>query len=902
MTLLPVLDGEIQNTAAPTPDRQADTQTDTQTDRQAGRQTDREERRRSRPVTDTQYSNLASTPATRQTSLSRTMSATKPTRDDGPGGSSGGTWYRGGEEEEDDDCCERKNGLFGSGIGIGSGSGIGIGIANTPSRYGELRDDGPGDLDPPPFHHPYQDDVKRPAVAMETASTDGEIQNTAAPTPDRQADTQTDTQTDRQAGRQTDREERRRSRPVTDTQYSNLASTPATRQTSLSRTMSATKPTRDDGPGGSSGGTWYGGGEEEEDDDCCERKNGLFGSGIGIGSGSGIGIGIANTPSRYGELRDDGPGDLDPPPFHHPYQDDVKRPAVAMETASTDDLMSGLFRKPMSDDSDLYTSLLSNQNFPTSQEASYLSDDLKPGKTSSGSSSHQLFSSYTSSSSKTPSYMEEDLPRSLLGSDKTESYNYMDISHGDDLLSQRPDPLASLTDIKVSLTPVKITLTQSKTPAAEPESQPPPRSSPLGGSDNENVLSVGMQGVPTNSAATAAASKEPEASSNESGDSEIELVSEEPLLSQTSPGTKASSGPFAQPPVSKSPVTPPGNPFDLPPAAKGGFGLTGNHAAPATYSILREEREAELDSELFIESAPSTSRLLWCPPPPAAAAATATATATATTPAHLEEKKPAEPPVKTPPGAEAVKAPAVKMQEEDRPSKPKPPTAAVPPEVRSAEKPPPQEDAGSKMEAGGEVMGDMGKPPGATFLQNFDKQKAIDLLYWRNIKQSGAVFSSVLLLLFSLTQFSVVSVGAYLALAALSATISFRIYKSVLQAVQKTDEGHPFKSFLEVEIALSQDQIGKYADKIMLYSNTCMKELRRLFLFAVLMWLLTYVGALFNGLTLLILVVISMFTMPVVYEKHQAQIDQYVGLIRTQVNSVVGKIQAKIPGAKRKEE
>uniref|UniRef100_A0A3B3TRK8 Reticulon n=1 Tax=Poecilia latipinna TaxID=48699 RepID=A0A3B3TRK8_9TELE len=188
---------------------------------------------------------------------------------------------------------------------------------------------------------------------------------------------------------------------------------------------------------------------------------------------------------------------------------------------------------------------------------------------------------------------------------------------------------------------------------------------------------------------------------------------------------------------------------------------------------------------------------------------------------------------------------------------------------------------------------------------------AIDLLYWRNVKQSGAVFSSVLLLLFSLTQFSVVSVGAYLALAALSATISFRIYKSVLQAVQKTDEGHPFKAYLEMEIAMSQDQISKYADKILLYSNTCMKELRRLFLvqdlvdslkFAVLMWLLTYVGALFNGLTLLILAVVSMFTLPVVYEKHQAQIDQYVGLIRTQVNSVVGKIQAKIPGAKRKEE
>nr|AAT64118.1 reticulon 5-a2 [Danio rerio] len=186
----------------------------------------------------------------------------------------------------------------------------------------------------------------------------------------------------------------------------------------------------------------------------------------------------------------------------------------------------------------------------------------------------------------------------------------------------------------------------------------------------------------------------------------------------------------------------------------------------------------------------------------------------------------------------------------------------------------------------------------------------VDLVHWRDLKQSGLVFGSVLLLLFSLTQFSVVSVIAYLALAVLSATISFRVYKSVLQAVQKTDEGHPFKSYLEVEISLSADQISKYVDKTQLYINTTMKELRRLFLvqdlvdsikFAVLMWLLTYVGALFNGLTLLILAVISMFSVPVVYEKYQTQIDQYLGLVRTQVNSVMGKIREKVPGAKKKE-
>jgi len=45
--------------------------------------------------------------------------------------------------------------------------------------------------------------------------------------------------------------------------------------------------------------------------------------------------------------------------------------------------------------------------------------------------------------------------------------------------------------------------------------------------------------------------------------------------------------------------------------------------------------------------------------------------------------------------------------------------------------------------------------------------------------------------------------------------------------------------------------------------------------------------------------VVSMFTLPVVYVKHQAQIDQYLGLVRTHINAVVAKIQAKIPGAKR---
>ncbi|XP_036402058.1 reticulon-1-A-like isoform X2 [Megalops cyprinoides] len=185
----------------------------------------------------------------------------------------------------------------------------------------------------------------------------------------------------------------------------------------------------------------------------------------------------------------------------------------------------------------------------------------------------------------------------------------------------------------------------------------------------------------------------------------------------------------------------------------------------------------------------------------------------------------------------------------------------------------------------------------------------VDLLYWRDIKTTGVVFGASLFLLLSLTVCSIVSVCSYVALALLSVTITFRIYKGILQAVQKSDEGHPFKVYLDRDVALSEDMVHKYSDVALERLNVGIKELRRLFLvedlvdslkFAVVMWILTYVGALFNGLTLLILALVGVFSCPVIYEKNQTQIDHYVALVKNQIKDVVGKIQAKVPGMKRK--
>jgi apolipoprotein N-acyltransferase len=71
----------------------------------------------------------------------------------------------------------------------------------------------------------------------------------------------------------------------------------------------------------------------------------------------------------------------------------------------------------------------------------------------------------------------------------------------------------------------------------------------------------------------------------------------------------------------------------------------------------------------------------------------------------------------------------------------------------------------------------------------------LDLIYWRDVKKSGIVFGSTLVLLLSLALFSFISVFAYSGLALLAVTLNFRLYKYILhKTVQKTEQDeHPFK-------------------------------------------------------------------------------------------------------------
>ncbi|XP_051630861.1 reticulon-3-like isoform X3 [Manacus candei] len=179
-----------------------------------------------------------------------------------------------------------------------------------------------------------------------------------------------------------------------------------------------------------------------------------------------------------------------------------------------------------------------------------------------------------------------------------------------------------------------------------------------------------------------------------------------------------------------------------------------------------------------------------------------------------------------------------------------------------------------------------------------------ELLLWRDVRRSAVAFVASLVLLLSLATLSAVTVVAHVALALLCVTISLRVYRAVVQALQKSHEGHPFRAYLDLDVTLSPERFQAQVTAVAQHVNRALRLLLRLFLvedlvdsleLALTMWLLTYVGAVFNGITLLILADLLAFSLPPLYEKYKVQIDHSVGIARSQTKDLVAKIQAKLP-------
>ena len=64
------------------------------------------------------------------------------------------------------------------------------------------------------------------------------------------------------------------------------------------------------------------------------------------------------------------------------------------------------------------------------------------------------------------------------------------------------------------------------------------------------------------------------------------------------------------------------------------------------------------------------------------------------------------------------------------------------------------------------------------------------------------------------------------------------------------------------------------------------------------MYMLTYVGRIINGLTILILIWVSIFSAPRIYRDNQAKIDEAIGPIKIKIDELMSKVKG---GAKKEE-
>ncbi|KAM7026362.1 LOW QUALITY PROTEIN: reticulon-2 [Acridotheres tristis] len=179
-----------------------------------------------------------------------------------------------------------------------------------------------------------------------------------------------------------------------------------------------------------------------------------------------------------------------------------------------------------------------------------------------------------------------------------------------------------------------------------------------------------------------------------------------------------------------------------------------------------------------------------------------------------------------------------------------------------------------------------------------------DLLYWRAPERSALALLVSLVVLGCLSRFSAISVGAYAALAVLAVTVPLRLRQLALRALSPPPSEPPARA---VPGGLSPEQQQRWARSLARHAVTATRTLTRLFLvhsvpeslkFAFLFYLLTYVGAACNGLTLLTAGVVCAFTFPVLYRRHQAQIDQYLSQVRSHLSHLRARVLAKLPSAK----
>ncbi|RNA12481.1 reticulon-1-A-like isoform X3 [Brachionus plicatilis] len=178
-----------------------------------------------------------------------------------------------------------------------------------------------------------------------------------------------------------------------------------------------------------------------------------------------------------------------------------------------------------------------------------------------------------------------------------------------------------------------------------------------------------------------------------------------------------------------------------------------------------------------------------------------------------------------------------------------------------------------------------------------------DLLLWKCPKLTGAVFGSMFVLLLSFSLFSFLTVISALMLTALALVGAYRFYLAVVFRIKGTYDDSLDK-LVKQDLPLPKDKIQECARLVEGDLYRALNQLKSIVLwesvsqsvkaFAA-FYIVNWVGSCFNFLTLLLIGLVTVFTLPKVYQVYKQPIDQSIQKVTTLAHQVVKQVMVKIP-------
>jgi len=182
-----------------------------------------------------------------------------------------------------------------------------------------------------------------------------------------------------------------------------------------------------------------------------------------------------------------------------------------------------------------------------------------------------------------------------------------------------------------------------------------------------------------------------------------------------------------------------------------------------------------------------------------------------------------------------------------------------------------------------------------------------NLWMWTHPPVSGLVLASGLVCLISLVKFSLISVIANIALGLLLLGVGCRLYVHLMGFLKKPCND-PLDNVRDIDVTLPAEKVDAWISSGAEFVNTTAVTLRNLVLvenyvesikFGVLLYLLTFVGAIFNTLTLVILGWIGAFLFPTIYDQNQDKFDDLAAQLVEKYQGVNQKLTAMLPAPKK---